>query len=70
MRGNRPRIGRIVVARGRDAADGAISTSFGRTKLAQFKVLTEELLEMRLRRMEGFGRSPKQTYRTAPLIIR
>ena len=44
-RHNRPRIGRIVMARGRDAADVAISTSFGRTRLAQFAVLTEELLE-------------------------
>jgi transglutaminase-like putative cysteine protease len=46
-RHNRPRIGRIVMARGRDAADVAISTSFGRTRLAKFKVLTEELLENR-----------------------
>jgi transglutaminase-like putative cysteine protease len=46
-RHNRPRIGRIVMARGRDAADVAISTSFGRTMLAQFKVLTEELPDKR-----------------------
>jgi hypothetical protein len=46
-RHNRPRIGRTVMARGRDAADVAISTSFGRTRHAQFKVLTEELLEKR-----------------------
>jgi transglutaminase-like putative cysteine protease len=42
-RHNRPRIGRIVMARGRDAADVAISTSFGRTRLAQFKVHTYEV---------------------------
>lgn len=41
-RHNQPRIGRIVVARGRDAADVAISTSFGSAKLAEFKVITEE----------------------------
>jgi transglutaminase-like putative cysteine protease len=46
-RHNRPRIGRIVMARGRDAADVAISTSFGRSQLAQFRVLTEERLEKR-----------------------
>ena len=46
-RHNKPRIGRVVMARGRDAADVAISTSFGWTRLAQFKVLTEELLEKR-----------------------
>jgi transglutaminase-like putative cysteine protease len=43
-RHNRPRIGRIVIARGRDAADVAISTSFGRSSLAQFKVHTVELI--------------------------
>jgi transglutaminase-like putative cysteine protease len=41
-RHNRPRIGRVVIARGRDAADVAISTSFGPTRLATFKVITEE----------------------------
>ena len=40
-RHNQPRIGRIVVARGRDAADVAISTAFGSAKLAEFKVITE-----------------------------
>ena len=40
-RHNRPRIGRIVVARGRDAADVAISTSFGTAQLTEFKVIAE-----------------------------
>src|ERR1700729_1450234 len=40
-----PRIGRIVVARGRDAADVSISTAFGPAHLAGFKVSTEELPE-------------------------
>jgi transglutaminase-like putative cysteine protease len=44
-RHNQPRIGRIVIARGRDAADVAISTAFGPAHLARFKVLTEELAE-------------------------
>lgn len=44
-RHNRPRIGRIVIARGRDAADVAISTAFGPARLAQFKVVTEHVLE-------------------------
>jgi transglutaminase-like putative cysteine protease len=43
-RHNHPRIGRIVVARGRDAADVAISTAFGPTKLVRFNVVTEEVL--------------------------
>jgi transglutaminase-like putative cysteine protease len=42
-RHNHPRIGRIVIARGRDAADVAISTGFGVTQLAKFEVITEEV---------------------------
>ncbi len=42
-RHNHPRIGRIVMARGRDAADVAISTSFGAGQLTRFTVITEEL---------------------------
>jgi transglutaminase-like putative cysteine protease len=41
-RHNQPRIGRILIARGRDAADVAFSTSFGSARLAEFKVITEE----------------------------
>jgi transglutaminase-like putative cysteine protease len=44
-RHNHPRIGRIVIARGRDAADVAISTSFGPTNLTAFRVITEEVTE-------------------------
>jgi transglutaminase-like putative cysteine protease len=44
-RHNRPRIGRIVIARGRDAADVAISTTFGPARLARFKVITEQVPE-------------------------
>jgi transglutaminase-like putative cysteine protease len=40
-RHNHPRIGRIVMARGRDAADVAISTTFGTAQLARFTVITE-----------------------------
>jgi transglutaminase-like putative cysteine protease len=46
-RHNHPRIGRIVIARGRDAADVAISTGFGFTELARFSVVTEEVEEAR-----------------------
>jgi transglutaminase-like putative cysteine protease len=42
-RHNHPRIGRIVIARGRDAADVAISTAFGPAQLTRFNVITEEL---------------------------
>jgi transglutaminase-like putative cysteine protease len=44
-RHNEPRIGRIVIARGRDAADVAISTSFGPTTLNRFQVVTYEVTE-------------------------
>jgi transglutaminase-like putative cysteine protease len=44
-RHNHPRIGRIVMARGRDAADVAISTSFGSAHLANFRVTTQEVSE-------------------------
>lgn len=42
-RHNRPRIGRIPIARGRDAADVAISTTFGFNTLDYFKVWTDEI---------------------------
>jgi hypothetical protein len=40
-----PRIGRIVMARGRDAADVAISTTFGPNVLKRFIVRTDEVVE-------------------------
>ncbi len=43
-RHNHPRIGRIVVARGRDAADVAISTAFGSAALTRFNIITEEVV--------------------------
>jgi transglutaminase-like putative cysteine protease len=39
-RNNTPRIGRVLMARGRDAADVAITTSFGNSQLQLFKVGT------------------------------
>lgn len=40
-RNNAPRIGRILMARGRDAADVAISNAFGPTELLKFEVVCE-----------------------------
>jgi transglutaminase-like putative cysteine protease len=51
-RHNHPRNGRVVIARGRDAADVAISTSFGAVQLARFSVVTEEV-------MPAVGRVPQ-----------
>jgi hypothetical protein len=42
-RHNKPRIGRILIARGRDATDVAIVTSFGPCTLAGFKVITDDV---------------------------
>jgi transglutaminase-like putative cysteine protease len=43
-RNNQPRIGRVLIARGRDAADVAISSTFGPNKLVNFVVVTEEII--------------------------
>jgi transglutaminase-like putative cysteine protease len=41
-RNNEPRIGRILMATGRDASDVAITTSFGQANLTYFYVVTDE----------------------------
>jgi transglutaminase-like putative cysteine protease len=38
-----PRIGRVLMATGRDATDCAITTSFGQTTLKKFAVITDEV---------------------------
>ena len=42
-RNNMPRIGRVLMARGRDAIDVAIATTFGPNTLTSFKVWTDEM---------------------------
>jgi len=44
-RHNQPRIGRVLMATGRDAADVAITTSFGSTRLTKFDVVTDEIVQ-------------------------
>jgi transglutaminase-like putative cysteine protease len=51
-RHNHPRIGRIVIACGRDAADVAISTAFGPAQLVRFNVTTYEFHESGGRTLE------------------
>jgi transglutaminase-like putative cysteine protease len=41
-RNNQRRIGRVLIARGQDAADVAISMTFGPNVLRSFKVWTDE----------------------------
>ena len=42
-RNNQPRIGRVLMALGRDASDVALTTSFGTANLRQFTVVTDEV---------------------------
>jgi transglutaminase-like putative cysteine protease len=42
-RNNQPRVGRVLIARGRDAADVAISMTFGPSTLTGFRVWTDEV---------------------------
>ncbi|HTV47245.1 MAG TPA: transglutaminase family protein [Phycisphaerae bacterium] len=42
-RNNTPRIGRVLIARGRDAVDVAISTAFGPNTLVGFTVICDEV---------------------------
>jgi transglutaminase-like putative cysteine protease len=42
-RNNVPRIGRVLMARGRDAADAALTTTFGVNQLESFKVWTNDV---------------------------
>lgn len=42
-RNNEPRIGRILMARGRDATDVALTTTFGPNTLKGFEVVTDEI---------------------------
>ena len=42
-RNNMPRIGRVLMARGRDAIDVAIATTFGPNTLVSFKVWADEM---------------------------
>lgn len=68
-RHNKPRIGRIVMARGRDATDVAISTTFGPCTLAGFEVVTEEVgaeAAQAARRGEAAGLVPDRSSGQGP----
>jgi transglutaminase-like putative cysteine protease len=53
-RNNTPRIGRILMARGRDAADVALTTTFGRNELWSFQVWTDEVPPTSLQDQQGW----------------
>ena len=44
-RNNQPRVGRVLVAYGRDAADVPLTHTFGLNNLVDFKVWTDEIVE-------------------------
>ena len=46
-RNNNPRIGRILVAHGRDASDVPLTLAFGVNTLVDFRVVTDEIVERR-----------------------
>ncbi len=46
-RNNTPRIGRVLIARGRDACDVALASTFGPNTLEHFRVWTDEVQEPR-----------------------
>ena len=65
-RNNIPRIGRVLIARGRDATDVAISNTFGPNTLAGFRVWTDEVrspLETAGLRQSGWDRMRLLTVR-------
>jgi transglutaminase-like putative cysteine protease len=43
-RNNMPRIGRVLIGRGRDAVDVPISNTFGVNTLVSFQVFTDEVV--------------------------
>lgn len=47
-RHNVPRVGRVLMARGRDAVDVALTTSFGSNKLEKFTVWANEVAEQEI----------------------
>lgn len=64
-RHNTPRIGRVVMARGRDATDVAITTSFGRADLAKFEVHTLEVADTDLSRSPAEAALPQKAQEPA-----
>jgi transglutaminase-like putative cysteine protease len=52
-----PRIGRILIARGRDATDVAITTSFGRCDLVGFRVVRDEVAPAKIAGLPAAVRS-------------
>jgi transglutaminase-like putative cysteine protease len=52
-RHNVPRTGRVVISKGRDAADTAFSTTYGATRLANMRVWADEVVQIVDRKPTG-----------------
>jgi transglutaminase-like putative cysteine protease len=52
-RHNQPRIGRVLMATGRDAADVALTTAFGAANLKKFFVVSDEVVAAELTKAEA-----------------
>jgi transglutaminase-like putative cysteine protease len=71
-RHNQPRIGRVLMAVGRDASDVALTTSFGMANLLQFRVTTEEVPEGEAytpERLKNFAFGPQACYSDSSLDL-
>lgn len=64
-RHGRARIGRVLMARGRDAADVALVTSFGRHRLTKFTVITDEIAPPPLHTITPTAPAPLPVARSA-----
>lgn len=56
-RNNVPRVGRVLMATGRDATDVAITTSFGEARLVHFEVTSDEVIALPQRVLSA-GQAP------------
>jgi transglutaminase-like putative cysteine protease len=54
-RHNQPRIGRVLMATGRDAADVAMTSSFGATRLTKVEVVTDEVVPDQVSTLQAAG---------------
>jgi len=64
-RNNARRIGRIIIARGRDAGDVAISTAFGAAYLQTFRVWTDEITDATAAQLLNAGTQREPAVRAA-----
>ncbi len=67
-RNNVPRIGRVLIARGRDATDVAISNTFGPNTLLSFKVWTDEVQNGAAMDLAAAPGSATATHSTEPEV--